>query len=144
MKITTAVLVILVLPCLVFCQDIEFPHPLEPGQKFTAPANLDTLFWVLKSSQYDRALKNAAELENANETIQTLELKAANQQEIITKKDSTIADLNEGFERYKDLWEETDRKLEESEVKVLKLRRFTFLSGILGIGAGIAIGALAF
>lgn len=144
MKITMAVLVLFVLPCVAFCQNIEFPHPLEPGQRFTTPTNMDTLFWVLKSSQYDKALNNAAELENSKETTRTLELKTNSLQEIIAKKDSTISDLNEGFERYKNLWEETDRKLEDSEVRVLKLRRATFLSGILGIGAGIAIGALAF
>ena len=35
-------------------------------------------------------------------------------------------------------------KLEDSEVTVLKLKRWTLFSGILGVGAGVLLGALVF
>jgi hypothetical protein len=119
----------------------EFPKPLKPGERFVATA-ADTLFWVLKSSQYDKAIQNGLELRKANEMIETLEQQNQAFRNIIVKKDSTITDLTAGYERYKTMWEETDKKLEDAEVRILKQRRRSFVIGILGLAVGGVFGAL--
>lgn len=137
-----AALLVWLTPLLAQGQDLEFPHSLKPGKSFKGSAEVDTLFWVLKSRQYDRCIENSLALEKSEEMIGLLETKSMNLEEVISRKDSTIADLQGGYNRYKNLWEQCDVELEKSEIKVLKLRRATFLTGIVGIAAGILVGAL--
>ncbi|MFQ5709555.1 MAG: hypothetical protein ACE5HO_19025 [bacterium] len=141
-----------VLCFIVFCphfglgqdKDEDYPYPLNPGKSFRAPAHIDTLFWVLKSQQFDKFLRNTSELKNVKKQVNVLETKTTKLEQVIAKKDSTINDLNTGYERYKTKWEETQMKLEDDEVKILKLKRATFITGFAGIGVGLLIGALVF
>ena len=71
-------------------------------------------------------------------------MKTSSLDEIIAKDDSTIAEFKIEKDRLFNKWEETNMKLEDSEVKVLKLKRWTLFSGGLGVGAGILLGTLVF
>ena len=141
MKPVIFTILMLTLPVLAQGQEKEFPYPLKPGERFRGSAEVDSLFWVLKSSQYDKAISN---LENYKKSVEILETKAAKLEEIITNKDSTISDFKVEKDRLVKKWEETHMKLEDSEVKVLKLKRWTLFSGVLGVGAGILFGVLVF
>jgi len=141
MKPVIFTILMLTLPILAQGQEIEFPHPLKPGERFRGSAAVDSLFWVLKSSQYNRAI---SDLENYKTSVEILETKAGKLEEIIANKDSTISDFKFEKERLVKKWEETHMKLEDSEVKVLKLKRWTLFSGVLGVGAGVLVGVLVF
>lgn len=135
---SAVIVALLLLPALASAQDPpRFPQPLRPGETFRASAAIDTLFWVMKSAQFTRALAIGKELELANETIATLQQKSTLQDSVITEKDGIITELREGYDRYKTKWEECDIKLEEEEIKVVKLRRSRIIFGV----AGLAIGA---
>jgi len=141
MKPVIFTILMLTLPVLAQGQEIEFPYPLKPGERFRGSAEVDSLFWVLKSSQYNKAISN---LENYKKSVEILETKAAKLEEIITNKDSTISDFKVEKDRLVKKWEETHMKLEDSEVKVLKLKKWTLFSGVLGVGAGVLLGVLVF
>lgn len=138
------IVLVFLCPMLLHAQDIEYPHPLKPGKNFKGSAAVDTLFWVLKSTQYNNCLRNTLDLKTSKSLNEALTLKADKLEQVVAKKDSTITDLTQGYNRYKNMWEETDRKLEEQEIKVLKLKRAAFISGFAGIGLGLLIGVLAF
>lgn len=120
-----------------------FPHPLRPGERFRAPADVDTLFWVLKNTQYERALKNAISLRLADSTNGLLRGKITRLKAVTVEQDSIIADLRSGYDRYKEKWEACDRSLEESEVAAAKLRRRWIYTGVGGVAVGVVIGLLA-
>ncbi len=141
MKPVIITILMLMLPVLAQGQEIEFPYPLKPGERFRGSAEVDSLFWVLKSSQYDKAISN---LENYKKSVEILETKVGKLEEIIANKDSTISDFKIEKDRLVKKWEETHMKLEDSEVKVLKLKRWTLFSGVLGVGAGVLLGVLVF
>jgi len=141
MKPVIFTILMLTLPVLVPGQEIEFPYPLKPGERFRGSAEVDSLFWVLKSSQYNKAI---SDLENYKASVEILETKAGKLEEIIANKDSTISDYKFEKDRLVKKWEETHMKLEDSEVKVLKLKRWTLFSGVLGVGAGVLLGVLVF
>lgn len=122
-------------------QEKSYPLPVKAGQRFTGSASVDTLFWVLKSSQYDKAI---SDLKSFKASVEILEMKTGNLKAIIANKDSTIADFKVEKDRLAKKWEATNMKLEDKEVEVLKLRRWTIFSGIIGIGAGVVVGALVF
>ena len=134
-------ILMLTLPILAQGQEIEFPHPLKPGERFRGSAEVDSLFWVLKSSQYNKAI---SDVENFKTSVDLLETKVGKLEETIVNKDSTISDFKVEKDRLVKKWEETHIKLEDSEVKVLKLKRWTLFSGVLGVGAGVLLGALVF
>ncbi len=141
MKAVIFTILMLTLPILAQGQEKEYPYPLKPGERFRGSAEVDSLFWVSKSSQYDKAISN---LENYKKSVEILETKAAKLEEIIANKDSTISDFKVEKDRLVKKWEETHMKLEDSEVKVLKLKRWTLFSGVLGVGAGVLLGVLVF
>ena len=128
-------------PYSVQSQKVEYPYPLKPGERFRGSAEVDSLFWVLKSSQYDKAI---SDLENYKASVEILETKAAKLEEIIANKDSTISNFKVEKDRLVKKWEATHMKLEDSEVKVLKLKKWTLFSGVLGVGAGVLLGVLVF
>ena len=134
-------IMVILAPNLVEGQEKKYPYPLKPGQRFTGSAQVDTLFWVLKSSQYDKAI---SDLKSYKKEIELLEMKSTHLDEIIAINDSTISELKIEKVRLFNKWEETHMKLEDSEVTVLKLKRWTLFSGILGVGAGVLLGALVF
>ena len=141
MKAVIFTIWMLALPILAQGQEKEYPYPLKPGERFRGSAEVDSLFWVLKSSQYNKAI---SDLENYKTSVDLLETKAGKLEEIIANKDSTISDFKIEKDRLVKKWEETHMKLEDSEVKVLKLKRWTLFSGLIGIGAGVVLGALVF
>lgn len=128
-------MVVLLAPNLVQGQEKEYPYPLKPGVRFRGSADVDTLFWVLKSSQYDKAISGLKEVE-------LLKLKTGKLEAILAKHDSTIAEFKIEKKRLLDKWNEQNKNLEDKEVQVLKLRRWTIFSGLIGIGAGFILGAL--
>ena len=141
MKPVIFTILMLTLPVLAQGQEKEFPYPLKPGERFRGSAEVDSLFWVLKSSQYNKAI---SDLENYKASVEILETKAGKLEEIIANKDSTISDFKVEKDRLVKKWEATHMKLEDSEVKVLKLKKWTLFSGVLGVGAGVLLGVLVF
>ena len=157
---------------LVFAQnsEVEFPVPLRPGVTFTIPAGYDTLFWLLKNTQFEKAqnVPKIAEIDRMEnvllkkkidllgqkvlkqqEKISLLELKIDKLDEKngklgeqigklneIIKEQDEIANLNyQGYIHYRDLWKETDLKLEKEEIKSLNRTRLAVL--------GFAVATLA-
>ena len=141
MKPVIFTILMLTLPVLAQGQVTDFPYPLKPGERFRGSAEVDSLFWVLKSSQYNKAI---SDLENYKASVEILETKAGKLEEIIANKDSTISDFKVEKDRLVKKWEATHMKLEDSEVKVLKLKKWTLFSGVLGVGAGVLLGVLVF
>ena len=76
--------------------------------------------------------------------LELLDLKSTKLQQVVAMKDSTITDYRTGYDRYRIKWEGVHEELEEAEVQILKLRRWTLFSGVLGVGAGVLLGALVF
>ena len=103
-------------------QIISYPILLGPREMFTAPADQDTVF-VLSRDQFSRAILAAESLGLADSTITVLETKAALLGKIITEQRGIIDVRSEAYSHYRDLWDETDRDLEEAEVRVDKLER---------------------
>lgn len=103
-------------------QTIRYPRVLAPLQSFTVPAGTDTVF-VISRAQMEAATVKAESLVLADSTITVLERKAALLGEIIGEQQGIIDVRTEAYTHYRDLWAETDRDLEEAEVKVDKYRR---------------------
>lgn len=119
-----------------------YPKNLKPNESFTAAE--DSSFVVLTSSQYDIVLVKLLELIKADSLIENHELTRAKLDSVIALKDNTIIDYRTGYDRYRIKWEGVHEKLEDERVKVLKLRRWTVLSGIIGVGAGVLLGVVVF
>ncbi|NUO83053.1 hypothetical protein HUU05_23530 [candidate division KSB1 bacterium] len=116
-------------------REIPFPVPVLPGERFTVPSNLDTL-WLLKHAQYKRALKLAKKSEIDSTMVALLEQKQALLSEIITQKDSIIALQRAGYVHYRELWDKTDRELEAVEIQNGKLKRSRILFALVGAALG--------
>lgn len=112
----------------------QYPKYILGGMTVRVPETLDTL-WVLKHSQYKKAIEIARLHELDTATIELLKRKFGLQQEVSAQKDSLIVLYKEGYFHYRDLWQETDEKLEEAEVKASK--RWTFFQW------GFVTGAIA-
>ncbi len=137
----TFVWLFLLLSASVYGQEKVYPKALKPSESFTA---VDSTFVVLTEKQFDNAIINAMKVLKADSLIKSHELTRVKLDSIITLKDSTIFDYRTGYDRYRIKWEGVHEELEEAEVKILKLRRWTLFSGVLGVGAGVLLGVLVF
>jgi len=124
-------------PNLVHSQEIEYPHPLKPEESFKASAEVDTLFWVLKSTQYDKASRGMKELKLLR--LNEIDLKSA-----LAKQDSTIRDYEEERLRLNKEWDIKHKEMEKKDIKILKLKRWTLISGGIGLVAGLVAGVVIF
>jgi len=142
----TLVCLFLFVPNLVHGQQASakkaYPKDLKPNESFTAAE--DSSFVVLTSSQYDKVLVKLLQLIKADSLIENHEVTRAKLDSLIALKDSTIIDYRTGYDRYRIKWEGVHEELEDEKVKVLKLRRWTVLSGIIGVGAGVLLGVVVF
>ncbi len=120
-------------------QEVKFPVPIYPGETFTVPMKYDTLFWLLKNSQYNNALEKARALAIADTMISTLKMKNSRLSQIIAEKDSLIKINQQGYEHYKELWRKTDHELEKAELKYIG----QFKAGLTGFYIGSLLTILA-
>jgi hypothetical protein len=96
----------------------KYPYPVV-GDGQTAivlPATQDT-FWVLKHSQYIKALANTEKLQLTEQELTALKRKLELSGTIFQLKDSIIDSLRFGYNHYKERWLQTDIKLEEAEIR---------------------------
>lgn len=136
--------IFLIIPVMLHGQDRKFPVTLKPGEQFVGRSVEDTLFHVLKDRQLRVAIAKDDSLQLSKQRIKLLEFKSSKLQQRIAMKDSTITDYRTGYDRYRIKWEGVHEKLEDEKVKVLKLRRWAVLSGIIGVGAGVLLGVVVF
>ncbi|GAB4376155.1 MAG: hypothetical protein Kow0042_22150 [Calditrichia bacterium] len=117
----------------------QYPQQILPGQTRTITAAEDTL-WVIKKSEAIQAIKASRHLELADSMIVFLQLKCA-KLDTLRAEYEKIAQLNrEGYIHYRDLWEETDLKLEETEISLVRWKRRWFLTAIIGtVTTGVAL-----
>lgn len=120
----------------------EFPFYLLPGESLRVPAEFDTL-WIFNQETYKNAVKKALQLEVADSLAKQFELKSAALEAVIVEKDTIISMSREGYIHYRDLWEATDRKLEEAEVKNAKRWQVVFWGFVTGaVTSGLLVGLL--
>lgn len=117
----------------------ELPLPVYSGESFTVPANYDTV-WILKNSQYNRAIKIAMKQEIDSSSAALLEQKVILLNQIIAEQDSLITLNRQGYLHYRDLWQTTDLKLEEAEIKASHRWRW----GTYGFYIGVGLSAIVF
>lgn len=118
----------------------SYPKYVLPGTSFKVIAEGDTM-WILQNHQLKKALKKSDSLKVLQEENTVLEKKIDDLQKIIAIKDQEVADLDSSYTRYKDMWTESDKKLEKAEVKIVKLKkqRGLFLGGGAVIGVVLMI-----
>jgi hypothetical protein len=120
-------------------EESSFPFYVLGGERFTVPAKYDTV-WVLNHNQYKNAIKTAIKQDLDSTMAAILARKTQLLNEILAEKDSVIALNREGYLHYRDLWEETDLKLEEAEIKAAQRWRF----GLYGFYIGVGLSAVIF
>lgn len=142
MKIFFTIVITLALSMAAFAQapDSGFPLPIEGGRTFEVPRGFDYV-WLLTHSQYKEAVKQGRKLELADSINVLLELKNEKLQDVIAEKDSIITLSQRGYHHYRDLWQQTDRELEEAEIKAAKRWRFAVVGFMVGAGAAALTGA---
>jgi hypothetical protein len=130
---------------------VMFPIVLHPGDSFEVQkeylikdANKDSVYKLTVTNLHllrDRQLRNLlkmAKKQKADSAMASILEKQVNILKLIqTEKDSIITLNHEGYIHYRDLWEETDRKLEEEEIKNAKKFRW----GVY-VGAGVSIATI--
>ena len=116
-------------------QEISFPVPLLPGDRFTVQESyngtrVDTL-WLLNKHQLRnfiiRAMKQEIDSARADLLRQQVDLYKKK-----TEQMAEIIDLRKkGYLHYRDLWLKTDAELEKAEIRAERNLRIGFLSGVL-------------
>lgn len=105
---------------------------IQPGETRRVTAQNETLM-VMPRSQVARALQHAMELGLADSAIILLEKKCSLLLQMVEQQNAMIQLQQEGYRHYRDLWTETDRKLETAELEAVKWRQrwmVTLLSGL--------------
>jgi hypothetical protein len=128
------IFIFFVLGNLCLCQQSsKYPYPIVgDGQTpIIFPATLDT-FWVLKNSQYKKALANTDKLKITEEQISLMRRKVELSESIYKLKDSIIDTLRYGYDHYKEKWLQTDIKLEQAEIEAS--RNWMYFTGGTVIG----------
>ena len=87
------ILFTLSMPNSVKSQAKEYPYPLKPGEIFRASTTDDTLYWVMKSLQFDNAIRNSIAYEQSKDLFENLKVKANQLEEIVRVNAETIKDL---------------------------------------------------
>jgi len=117
-------------------QELEFPFPLLPDQEtITLPAFSDTI-WIMTNNQFRKALIIAKKQEIDSTIAAILEYKIKLMDEIDAEKDSLIVLYQNSYFHYRDLWTETDLKLEKAEIK--NAGRWKVAVGGFYVGIGFA------
>jgi len=124
-------------------QPRETPFDVPPGESFTVPGDADSPpWWILNNGQYRKALADVKELEIAKKLITKQEEKIAEQNKIIEAQAVTVAELQKGYDHYKQLWAQSDKKLEDCKIeKVIFERNRILIPTITAVG-GILTGGL--
>jgi len=107
-----------------------YPFPVLGGETIQTPAGQDTL-WILKHSQYKNFIKESMKYELKNKEISLLKQKIGLKELLSAEKDSLIIIYKDGYGHYRQLWSETDKKLETARIQASK--RWLYLQyGVLG------------
>jgi hypothetical protein len=121
----------------------EYPQEIKPGQSKNVSTTTDTL-WVIKNSQFNRALKSGMELDVCHEKEKTLNQIIEKKDLVISKKDSSLNDIKTGYDRYKTKWEESDKKLETAEKDIVILKTKVKKAAVYSAITGILLTSLFF
>ena len=127
-------MLMLVLPTLALAQSSQqYPFPIvgDGVTEFVFPASSDT-FWVFKHGQYLKALGNAEKLEISDSLLVLYKRKLDLNGDILQLRQSMIDSITFGYNHYKDLWRETDEKLEAAEIRAAQRWTFFNVGFILG------------
>ena len=119
-------------------QDL-LPYHLPGGSTFTVPADYDTVT-IIPTRWYRRFAGNTLELKIADEMIDSLKVKQYVMEMIIAEQDTITALTREGYVHYRDLWLETDYKLESKEIEVEKWKSRFMWGTLLTLAAGTVLG----
>lgn len=111
----------------------DYPKKMTEGED---------VYWILTENQFKNAVTKAKELQLAEEKTALLEEKIQQLEAVHTEEQSKSETSLEGYEHYKTLWEESDQKLEETELKVVSLKRSRLVVSIITGLAGFLGGAL--
>ncbi len=133
-------IVLLMLGCFCHAQEIKYPYSIvgDGKEAFIFPAGTDT-FWVLKHSQYINAVANTEKLKLSEQQLKLTKQKMEIRSEILQLKTGIIDSVKWGYEHYKDLWLQTDKKLEDAEIEASRNWMYFGVGAILGIIAGLNI-----
>jgi len=138
-KLYLAVLLILVSTAGSWAQeDGDYPLAVQGQGTFRVPAG--QRFWVLKDSQYQKALEFAKNDSLSRAMEEVLREKIQLMGLMVSHKDSTIAFYRDGYHHYTALWKETDKELEAAEVKSSQRFSYFNVGFVLGV---IAAGTVA-
>jgi hypothetical protein len=129
---------------------LQFPILLHPGDNFTVQNQYlirdsvmfkgslrDSIFtvdvkvlYVLLDKQARNLVKKAKKQEVDSLSASILEKQVGILKEIRKEKEKIISLNREGYLHYRDLWEATDRQLEEEEIKSSKNFKWGFYVGV--------------
>ena len=119
-----------------FCQEKSTNYPIEvPGGSTIKLPDTQNTFWIMKNSQYIRSLKIAGRQEIDSIEISLLIKKLELYDLLKAEKDTIVNFFKDGYVHYRDLWEDTSKKLEDAEIRASK--RWLFFE------SGLILGALA-
>lgn len=117
-----------------FTQEITYPYKIKKGEKQTFE-NKEFDVWILKESQFDRALADSKQLDISRNLVEELENKIKALEEKDIEKDGLIETLKKDRDHYMGIWKETDKDLTElakitkKEIRKKRLYRTTTLIG---------------
>jgi len=119
-------------------QEKKFPYPLLPDQdSITLPAFSDTV-WILTKIQFDNFIKLALrhEIDSSLAFLQNQKVNLISR--MCIEKDSLVTLNRKGYIHYRDLWTETDRKLERAEIENANKWKL----GLYGFCVGVGLSSL--
>ena len=127
-----------------FSNGQTFPLAVHPADSFLLNANKtkictvgnDTL-WIIKQNMFNKMLQRGLDNKLLEEELKLYLQKEISYHTIIDayKRDTII--LSDLYHHYLSLWEATDKKLEDSEIKLVKEQRLKWNVGICGVLVGV-------
>lgn len=123
-------------------QEVTFPIPLIPGDRFTIQSQYDGVpvdtLWLLKDSQLRRFIVRSIKQEVDSMRADILTKQVALYRQKTEQMDQIIRLSKEGYEHYKSLWLKTDQQLEEAEIRADRNLKWGFAAGIV-VSAALVI-----
>lgn len=119
----------------------KYPKMLSPGNVQVNYTVGDTL-WVITNKQFNNTINAAIDLKYCDSLLTNYQEKCRLEEEKNQQKSQQIIELQNGYDHYKEIWEQTDKKLENTEIDYQSEKKWKYIFGAAGAALGLIAGLL--
>jgi len=146
MKQFVIILAIFLLGFAFAAAQVQYPHPVPPGQEFLVKSGNDTL-WIMTNSQINKALVAVKNYDICQQEIELYKKQVENLKQQVAHKDTIIVRTKQMMSQYQEAWDDCKgglKQVAKSYERCKNTQKLYIITGLTATVAAFIAGAIIF